>query len=155
FGDPYQSLQIDMRELMLLIISANVRILANYQWSFVAQEIRTALFDKFSFENQELGENVVLSGVISTIQQVPGVDYVDVDILDSVSETEAQSPGILNTKLQELAKVGSTGGNGQPKQWIPVNLAVFDSTINQLFPAQLAILNTKVPDTLILKELKS
>ena len=155
FGDPYQSLKIDMRELMLLIISANVRILANYQWSFVAQEIRTALFDKFSFENQELGENVVLSGVISTIQQVPGVDYVDVDILDSVSETEAQNPGILNTKLQELAKVGSTGGNGQPKQWIPVNLAVFDSTINQLSPAQLAILNPKVPDTLILKELKS
>ncbi|WP_414519342.1 putative baseplate assembly protein [Nostoc sp. PCC 9305] len=155
FGDPYQSLQIDMRELMLLIISANVRILANYQWSFVAQKIRTALFDKFSFENQELGENVVLSGVISTIQQVPGVDYVDVDILDSVSETEAQNPGILNTKLQELAKVGSTGGNGQAKQWIPVNLAVFDSTINQLFPAQLAILNPKVPDTLILKELKS
>lgn len=155
FGDPYQSRKIDMRELMLLIISANVRILANYQWSSVAQEIRTALFDKFSFENQELGENVVLSGVISTIQQVPGVDYVDVDILDSVSETEAQNPGILNTKLQELAKVGSTRGNGQPKQWIPVNLAVFDSITNQLFPAQLAILNPKVPDTLILKELKS
>ncbi|RCJ32424.1 putative baseplate assembly protein [Nostoc punctiforme NIES-2108] len=155
FGDPYQSLKIDMRELMLLIISANVRILANYQWESVALIIRTALFDKFSFERQELGENVVLSGVISTIQQVPGVDYVDVDILDTVSETEAQNPGILNTKLQELAKVGSTGGNGQPKQWIPVNLAVFDSTINQLFPAQLAILNPKVPDTLILKELKS
>lgn len=155
FGDPYQSLQIDMRELMLLIISANVRILANYQWSFVAQEIRTALFDKFRFERQELGENIVLSGVISTIQQVPGVDYVDVDILDSVSETEAKNPDILNAKLQELAKVGITRGNGQPKQWIPVNLAVFDSTINQLFPAQLAILSPKVPDTLILKELKS
>ncbi|MBN3925391.1 putative baseplate assembly protein [Nostoc sp. NMS4] len=155
FGDPYQSLKIDMRELMLLIISANVRILANYQWSSVALEIRTALFDKFSFENQELGEDIVLSGVISTIQQVPGVDYVDVDILDSVSETEAQNPDILNTKLKELAKVGSTGGNGQPKQWIPVNLAVFDSTTNQLFPAQLAILSPKVPDTLILKELKS
>ncbi|MEH2221892.1 putative baseplate assembly protein [Nostoc sp.] len=155
FGDPYQSLKIDMRELMLLIISANVRILANYQWESVALIIRTALFDKFSFKRQELGENIVLSGVISTIQQVPGVDYVDVDILDSVSETEAQNPDILNTKLQELAKVGSTRGNGQPKQWIPVNLAVFDSTINQLFPAQLAILNPKVPDTLILKELKS
>ncbi|MEH1770903.1 MAG: putative baseplate assembly protein [Nostoc sp.] len=155
FGDPYQSLKIDMRELMLLIISANVRILANYQWSSVAQEIRTALFDKFSFENQELGENIVLSGVISTIQQVPGVDYVDVDILDSVSETEAQNSEILNAKLQELAKVSITRGNGQAKQWIPVNLAIFDSITNQLFPAQLAILSPKVPDTLILKELKS
>ncbi|MEH2127696.1 baseplate J/gp47 family protein [Nostoc sp.] len=155
FGDPYQSLKIDMRELMLLIISANVRILANYQWSSVALIIRAALFDKFSFERQELGENVVLSGVISTIQQVPGVDYVVVDILDSVSETEAQNPDILNAKLKELGKVGITLGNGQPKQWIPVNLAVFDSTTNQLFPAQLAILSPQVPDTLILKELKS
>ncbi|MEH2007609.1 MAG: hypothetical protein V7K81_21200 [Nostoc sp.] len=43
----------------------------------------------------------------------------------------------------------------QPKQRILVNLAVFDSTTNQLFPAQLAILSPQVPDTLILKELKS
>ena len=154
FGDPYQSLQVDMRELMLLIISANVRILASYQWESVALTIRTALFDKFSFERQELGQDVVLSEVISTIQQVPGVDYVDVDILDSVSETEAQNPDILKTKLQELATLGITRRNGQPKQRIPVNLAVFDSTTNPLFPAQLAILSPQVPDTLILKELK-
>ncbi|WP_292803858.1 hypothetical protein [Nostoc sp. NMS7] len=120
----------------------------------MALTIRTALFDKFSFERQELGQDVVLSEVISTIQQVPGVDYVDVDILDSVSETEAQNPDILKTKLQELATLGITCGNGQPKQRIPVNLAVFDSTTNPLFPAQLAILSPQVPDTLILKELK-
>lgn len=159
FGDPYQALKVDMRKIMLLIISANVRILANYQWTSVALKIRAALFDKFSFERQEIGEDVVLSEVIGTIQQIPGVDYVDVDILDSVSETEAQNPDILNKKLQELAKLGITHGDGQlavqPKQRIPVNLAVFDSTINQLFAAQLAILSPQVPDTLILKELKS
>lgn len=159
FGDPNQALKVDMRELMLLIISANVRILANYQWTSVALKIRTALFDKFSFERQELGQDVALSTVIGTIQQVPGVDYVDVDILDSVSETEAQNPDILNRKLEELAQLGISRGNGQlpiqPKQRIPVNLAVFDFTINQLFPAQLAILSPQVPDTLILKELKS
>jgi Baseplate J-like protein len=155
FGDPYQPLKVEMRELMLLIISANVRILANYQWASVALTIRTALFDKFSFEHQELGQDVVLSKVITTIQQVPGVNYVDVDILDSVSETEAQNPNSLNIKLQELGKLGMTRRNGQPKQWIPVNLAVFDLIANQLIPAQLAILSPKVPDTLILKELKS
>ncbi|OUL29686.1 putative baseplate assembly protein [Nostoc sp. RF31YmG] len=159
FGDPYQALKVDMRELMLLIINANVRILANYQWTSVALEIRAALFEKFSFERQELGQDIVLSGVISTIQQVPGVDYVDVDILDSVSETEAQNPDILNQKLQQLAKLGISSGDGQlpiqPKPRIPVNLAVFDFTTNQLFPAQLAILSPQVPDTLILKELKS
>ncbi|MEH1951236.1 MAG: putative baseplate assembly protein [Nostoc sp.] len=155
FGDPYQPLKVEIRELMLLIISAKVRILANYQWASVAMTIRTALFDKFSFEHQELGQDVVLSKVITTIQQVPGVNYVDVDILDSVSETEAQNPDSLNIKLQELGKLGMTRRNGQPKQWIPVNLANFDSIANQLIPAQLAILSPKVPDTLILKELKS
>ncbi|MEH2372465.1 putative baseplate assembly protein [Nostoc sp.] len=155
FGHPYQPLQVDMRELMLLIISAKVRILPNYQWTPVALKIRTTLFDKFSFEHQELGENVVLSKVITTIQQVPGVDYVYVDILDSVYETEAQNPDSLNTKLKELGKLDITRRNGQPKQLIPVNLANFDSIANQIIPAQLAILSPKVADTLILKELKS
>ncbi|WP_375448805.1 putative baseplate assembly protein [uncultured Nostoc sp.] len=163
FGDPYQTLQVAIRELMLLIISARVRILPNYQWASVALKIRTALFDKFSFERRELGQDVVFSEVISIIQQVPGVDYVDVDILDSASETEAKNPDILDEKLKYLASLGTTRWGkqppSQPKQLIPVNLAHFDLMANQgssrILPAQLAILSPKVPDMLILKEVKS
>jgi hypothetical protein len=167
FGDSYLPLQVDIRELMLLIISARVRILPDYQWESVGLKIRAALFDTFSFERRELGQDVELSEVISTIQQVPGVDYVDVDILDSVSETEAKQPELLKTKLENLASLGMQSGAEQPlqpKQRINVNLAYAHSVdsastdkspYDRIEPAQLAILSPQVADTLILKELKS
>lgn len=168
FGDPFLPFWVDMRELMLLIISARVRILPDYQWESVGLKIRAALFDTFSFERRELGQDVQLSEVISTIQQVAGVDYVDVDILDSASETEAKDPELLKTKLENLAKVGMQSGAEQPlqpKQRINVNLAyaysVDDesaspdkSNYKRIKPAQLAILSPQVADALILKELK-
>ncbi|MBP5975002.1 putative baseplate assembly protein [Brasilonema sp. CT11] len=166
FGDPYLPVQVDIRELMLLIISVDVRILPDYQWESVGLKIRAALFDTFSFERRKLGQDVELSEVISTIQQVAGVDYVDVDILDSASETEAKQPELLRTKLENLAKVGMQSGAKQPlqpKQRIHVNLAYAHSVdsdsadklpYDRIEPAQLAILSPQVADTLILKELK-
>lgn len=168
FGDPYQPLRVDIREMMLLIISASVRILPDYRWESVVLKIRAALFDTFSFERRELGQDVELSEVISTIQQVTGVDYVDVDILDSASETEAKQPDLLKTKLDILARVGMGLAEQplQPKQRINVNLACAHSmdghiasadlsVRNCIEPAQLAILSPQVADMLILKELKS
>jgi len=168
FGDPYQPLRVDIRQMMLLIISASVRILPDYQWESVVLKIRAALFDTFSFERRELGQDVELSEVISTIQQVAGVDYVDVDILDSASETEAKQPDLLKTKLDILARVGMGLAEQplQPKQRINVNLACAHSmdghiasadlsVRNCIEPAQLAILSPQVADALILKELKS
>jgi Baseplate J-like protein len=165
FGDPNLPVQVDIRELMFLIISARVRILPDYQWESVGLKIKAALFDTFSFERRKLGQDVELSEVISTIQQVVGVDYVDVDILDSVSETEAKQPELLKTKLENFASLGMQSGAEQPlqpKQRINVNLAYADSvdsadksTSSRIEPAQLAILSPQVADTLILKELKS
>ncbi|KAF3886722.1 MULTISPECIES: putative baseplate assembly protein [Nostocales] len=158
FGYPYQPISVDIRELMLLIISARVRILSSYQWVTVEPKIRAALLDTFSFDRRELGQDVRLSEVISTIQQVTGVDYVDVDILDSVSETEAKQPDLLKIKLENLAKVGMGISTAQPKQRIDVNLAfahpIAGKRYSPIHPAQLAILSPQVADTLILKELK-
>ncbi|MEQ8963179.1 MAG: putative baseplate assembly protein, partial [Coleofasciculus sp. C2-GNP5-27] len=91
FGDPEQPIQVAVRELMLLIIVAKVRVLPDYLWESVEPKIRATLLDTFSFERRELGQDVPLSEVISTMQQVPGVAYVDLDILDSLSEAEAEN----------------------------------------------------------------
>ena len=145
-----------------MIVSAKVRILSDYQWTSVAPMIRTALSDAFSFERRLLGQDVVLSEVISIIQQVPGVNYVDVDILDCASEAEAKNPDILNDKLKGLAGVDTRWVGEQPlqpKQRITVNLAQVEPMASdrsrRIRPAQLAILSPEVADTLILKELKS
>lgn len=148
YGDPYQSVKVSVRELMLLVISANVRILPNYQWESVEPHIRAALLETFSFERRELGQDVMLSEVISVIQGIPGVAYVDIDIFDSVPET------IQPEQLENLAETFE--GPEQPNPRIPVTLAWVDSRADTLEerirPAQLAYLSPEIPDTLILME---
>lgn len=86
FGEPFQQLQVALREQILLVISANVRLQPDYEWESVAPQIRNTLLDTFSFDRQRLGQDVLLSEVISVIQAIPGVAYVDIDILDGIPE---------------------------------------------------------------------
>lgn len=114
------SIQLDLRELLLILISARVRLLTDYLWEPVAQQIRAALLARFSFARRDLGQAVLLSEVISTIQGVPGVAYVDVDILDAIHE---------NTPPQELETLATvlTTDQDQPLKRIPLQLAQVQS----------------------------
>jgi hypothetical protein len=142
-----------VRELAALVISANVRLHPDYQWESVAPQIRTALLASFSFEQRELGQDVLLSEVISVIQAVAGVTYVDVDILEGISETEVTDPELLVKKLVALTGYRDEDNSGEkPKQRLPVQLARVDED-GTIHPAQLAFLNPETPDTLILTEI--
>jgi predicted phage baseplate assembly protein len=160
FGDPDQPVRLEVRELMLIILSAKVKILPEYQWEVVEPHVRQALLDTFSFDTRELGQDIILSEVISTIQKVNGVDFVDLDILDTVSETEAVDPEILTRIFTALGKgeVYSRENNNlpketQPRKRITVNLARVKS--KEILPAQIAILTPSQPLTLILNPVLS
>ncbi len=86
FGDPFQPVQLAVRELMFIVISANVQLQPDYRWEPVAARLRAALLDSFGFEQRELGQDVLLSEVISVMQAVPGVACVDVDTLGGIPE---------------------------------------------------------------------
>jgi Baseplate J-like protein len=131
FGDPYLPIELVVRERSALVISAKVKIDPDYQWETLEPKIRAAVLDRFSFENQDLGEDVFLSDAINAIQAVRGVVYVDVDIFDAISEA-ALLEGFSNQTLK----------NPQLADRIPVE------------PTQIAYLPPEVPDTLILQELK-
>jgi len=179
-GDPYQPIQLVLRELTVLILVANVKVLPDYLWEFVEPKIRATLLDIFSFERLELGQAVSLSEIISTIQKVPGVDFVDVDIFDSISETEAriitstrESPNqvTLSSKLNDIANgvyrvtkstTSSTESTSrdpatqkQPRPNIPVQLARIEQGKKGIQPAQLAMFSPAISDALILKEWKA
>jgi hypothetical protein len=150
FGDPQQPLRVEVRELMLLIISARVRILPDHQWESVEPEIREALLDTFSFELRKLGQDALLSDVISTIQRVSGVAYVDVDTFGGVPEKVPGSKPeerrfLTPTEIAE--RIQSLGLNSR----VSVELAGLQEGV--IRPAQLAFLTPKVPDTLILTEI--
>ena len=157
FGDPHRPVQIDMRELLALVISANIRILPEYSWEKVVAKVRETLLATFSFERRELGQSVYLSEVISAIHAVKGVAYVDVDKLDSISETEIENEKLLEAKLDRLKAAGG------PNKKVTARLAQANSaSISSrdgshelpVLPAQVAYLLAKVPDTLILNQIE-
>ena len=146
FGDPFQPVQVVMRELLLLVISAKIRLLPDYLWENVEPKIRSSLLDAFSFDRRELGQSAFLSEAISVIQQVEGVDYVDMVVFDSVSE---------NATSEDLASLGSPENGLALRPFIEVNVARPNDQTNtdptkRILPAQLAYLSPNIKDTLIL-----
>lgn len=138
FGDPLQPMQVESFERVLLVISAKVNVLPEYLWEKVKEQIRALLLDKLGFENRELGQSVKLSEVLSLIQSVPGVNYVDFDILDSVSEETLADPN-FGAKLDLKPRVNAS-------------LARMNATRADILPAQLVFLSGDAVDTLILEE---
>ena len=156
FGDPYQPIQMDVRELVLLIVSARVRVLPDYRWESVEPMIRAALLDAFSFERRELGQDVLLSEIVSKIQHVPGVAYVDVDTLGGIPEkttdvTTKERHPLLPSEITTVIESVVNSQKDRPLSRVTVDLTGPGGRPIQ--PAQLAFLTPDVPDTLILEEI--
>ncbi len=164
FGDPHQAIALAVRELLLLIVSARIRLLPDYQWEPVVSALRDALLDTFSFERRELGQSVLLSEVISVMQSVSGVAYADVDVLGGIPEKANRPIGDAHKAFErrpltprEIAEtvqtvVGESTENNRPKQVVRVNLAAREGGV--IRPAQLAFLTPDVPETLILNRIE-
>ncbi|MFO0979777.1 MAG: hypothetical protein U0996_25485 [Planctomycetaceae bacterium] len=135
FGDPSQSFELHPREASLLIIVAKIKIDRRYEWQHVQPKIRTALLDQFHYDRRDLGQDVLLSDAIATMQSIEGVSYVDVDNFDAVRQNEVSD---LATRLQKLQRVSR----------IHVSLAQMEA---ELRPAELCYLTPDIPDTLILE----
>jgi hypothetical protein len=147
FGDPDTPIQVDMRELLLLVIQAKVRVLPDYIWEKVEPQVRAALLDKFSFARRDLGQDVFLSEAFSTIQAVEGVEYVDVENFDALDEESVQEALASGTALADSIEL---------KNRIPISRAYADSSEpdpqKRVHPAQFAYFSPDVPDTIILNE---
>jgi hypothetical protein len=167
FGDPDLPVQVELRELVVVVLSAKVRLARDYQWDPMATEIRAALLDTFGFQKRTLGQPAFLSEVISSIQKIDGVAYVDVDAFGGIPEKKAEldATGKPTGKrrlltLEEIAEAVQQIvspeefeiDRNSPAQRVDINLADFES--GALRPAQLAILTDAVPDTLILNQIK-
>lgn len=148
-GDPNLPIQIDGCELVLLIIAARVGVTQDRQWQQVEPDIRSALLDAFGYDRRDLGEDIALSEVISAIQLVPGVAYVDVTTFDSISRSDTEFDSSLKAKL---AAIGADAG---PAPLIEVNKARVDPVELKVRPAQVAFLSGDLADTLILTRIGS
>ena len=157
FGDPYQPIQLAVRELLLLVIGAGIHIQPDYLWEPVVTQVRNRLLDVFSFERRELAQDVLLSEVIRVIQEVEGVAYVDVCFFGGIPERKADDDPLHARRLLTPNEIIDTiqqllhGADDKPRQRIVVNPAGVDK--DPLSPAQLAFLTPNVPGTLILNQI--
>lgn len=147
FGDPFQAIQVCVRKVKLLVVSAGIRVLADYQWESVEPLIRAALLDAFGFDRRELGQSAFLSEAVSLMQGVEGVAYVDVRVFDAVPE---------DIKAEKLASLAGSLG---PNPFVEADLAKVNPSAapgdpcQRILPAELVFLTPDIPDTFILTEI--
>ena len=164
-GDPDLPVRIEPRELLALVLQANVALLPDYSWEPVATALRTTLLQRFGFDQRALGQTARLAEVVSAMQGVPGVAYVDVDAFGAIPEkvTAADGSRLLSTQEQITSAVRSVLFGDQLKSLGPAGLAsrlppdviafAGGNDRGLLRPAQLAIFSPAVTDTLILNQL--
>ncbi len=150
FGDPGVPVVMQAREAAFLFLSARVKVHPDHLWELVEPPLRAALLETFGFEARELGQPVRLSEVVAVMQAAEGVEYVDVDLFETVAESEADTPEELAERLEEFA---APPPDAIPQPWLSAVLARREN--NELRPAQLIYLNPDLADTLILTEVTS
>jgi hypothetical protein len=151
----------------MLIIAARVRVAEDYRWDLVEPHVRAALFETFGFDRRELGQPATSSEVLATIQQVPGVEYVDLDTFGGIPEfvavagsagtppsrrpiTPDEIAALVNTRLNPTSPVNTGDCNWLPP-FCPVSARLAGPDENGVIaPAQIALLSPDVPSTLVL-----
>ena len=103
YGDPHLPVRLDVREELWLVLSAGVKVDPDYLYDDVAGRVRAALLDVAGFHRARLAQPVYLSHLVAAVQQVAGVDYVDVDVFGSLPAVA--DPVQLLTAVTELSGV--------------------------------------------------
>jgi predicted phage baseplate assembly protein len=103
-GDPYLPVQVAVRELLLLVLAAGIKVGADYSYDLVEPAVRAAALDAGGFARQALGQPVYLSELVSAMQAVQGVEYVDVDVFGALPATA--DPVQLLKALLGLSGIG-------------------------------------------------
>ncbi|MEU6657784.1 putative baseplate assembly protein [Streptomyces sp. NPDC046821] len=115
YGDPRLPVRVDVRELVLLLLAARVKLAPDYAWEVVEPRLRAALLRRLGFDGRELGQPAALSEVLATAHSVPGVDYVDVDVFTGVPASATP---------EEMARL--IAEPGPPRPSVPARSATHD-----------------------------
>lgn len=162
-GAPRLFVEVAVRERLLLVIGAGVRIDADYEWEKVEPKIRKALYETFSFEHRDLGQGASASEVLAAIQRVPGVVYVDLDAFGGIPERKHDdgpparrrliTPEEVADEVDGILHPTSVSSCGWPRNFCPVVAHGTRLEGGLVAPAELATLSSEVPETLVLKPL--
>jgi hypothetical protein len=117
-------------------MSAGIKVGAAYSYDLVEPAVRAAALAAGGFAAHGFGQPVYLSEIISAMQAVPGVEYVDVDLFTAL-------PGTADPVPLLLALLTLTGAGPSVRQVITVQPARFEQDT-----VTVGTDPTGVPDTL-------
>lgn len=121
YGDSRLPVRVDVRELVLLLLAAKVKVAPDHTWSDVEPRLRRALLTQFGSGRRELGRPARLSEVLATAHRVPGVDYMDVDVFTGVPASV--TPDELTRLAEQLA---------EPRTAVGARLAAYDEAVHRV-----------------------
>ncbi len=81
--------RLDSFELWYFNLKAKVQVDSRYVPDTVLKQAEAALLTTFSFANRNFGQPVTAAEVISIIQSIPGVVYVDLDELYLIQQEQS------------------------------------------------------------------
>ncbi|WP_329206289.1 putative baseplate assembly protein [Streptomyces sp. NBC_00683] len=121
YGDSRLPVRVQVREPVLLLLAAKVKVARDHSWQIVEPRLREALLTRFGSSRRELGSPAHLSDVLATAHRVPGVDHVDVDVFGGVpaSLTPDGLPGLADTLAE-------------PRATVPARLAAYDEDVHRV-----------------------
>lgn len=121
YGDPRLPVRVQVRELLLLLVGAKVKVARDHSWQVVEPLLRRALLTRFGSSRRELGSPAHLSDVLATAHSVPGVGHVDVDVFGAVPAS--LTPDGLPALARTLA---------EPRTTVPARLATYDEDVHRV-----------------------
>ncbi|MGY5132212.1 LysM peptidoglycan-binding domain-containing protein [Streptomyces nigrescens] len=122
YGDARLPVRVDVREPVLLLLRAKVKVAPDHSWPLVEPRLRRALWARLGPDGRELGQSAQLSEVLVAAHSVPGVDHVDVDAFTGVPASVTPS---------ELARPADQF-DGPPRSSVPAHLARFDERVHEV-----------------------
>lgn len=154
YGDPQLRVSLVAREALALVLSANVKVAADHDWTLVEPALRAALLRTHGFDAMALGRDVPTSAVIAAMAAVPGVDYVDLDIFRTLQASELTA-GVADLAAGPTPNSSRQAGD-DPGTQPPRRIRVAPDRVEggTALPAQLAWFQAAVPDSLILNEVR-
>lgn len=129
YGDPALAVEVTVRSVALLLLSARVRIAESYSYALVEPKLRDAAFDAFGFARRSIGQNASGSELVAALSAVPGVQYVDLDAFGAIHASADAPP--TPEDIEDQVKEAIDGG---PSTWVRVaadEIAFFDPNLPQ------------------------
>ncbi|MEU6082223.1 putative baseplate assembly protein [Streptomyces sp. NPDC047108] len=119
YGDARLPVRVDVRELVLLVLAARVKVAPDHSFELVEPRLRRALLHRLGYPGRELGQGAHLSEVLAVAHSVPGVDHVDADTFTGVPASI--TPDALAGLAGRMA--------GTPQSTVPARPAAYEEEL--------------------------